>query len=40
MIRYIIGRILQIMPVLFGVSIIIFLLVRLIPGDVAVAPTS
>ena len=37
MIRYIVGRILQIIPVLFGVSIIIFLLVRLIPGDPATA---
>jgi peptide/nickel transport system permease protein len=37
MIRYIIGRLLQFLPVLFGVSIVVFLLVRLIPGDPAVA---
>src|SRR5579872_5401666 len=37
MARYIGGRILQMIPVLFGVSLIIFLLVRLIPGNPAVA---
>ena len=37
MIRYFAGRVLQIIPVLFGVSIIIFLLVHLIPGDPATA---
>jgi peptide/nickel transport system permease protein len=35
--RYVIGRIAQIIPVLLGVSLIVFLLVRLIPGDPAVA---
>jgi peptide/nickel transport system permease protein len=35
--RYVVGRVLQMVPVLFGVSIIVFLLVRLIPGNPAVA---
>jgi peptide/nickel transport system permease protein len=37
MIRYVTGRLLQIVPVLIGVSFIVFLLVRLIPGDPATA---
>ena len=37
MIRYQAGRLLQIAPVLFGVSLIVFLLVRLIPGDPAIS---
>ena len=37
MIRYIAGRVLLILPVLFGVSIIVFLLIRLIPGNPAIA---
>jgi peptide/nickel transport system permease protein len=37
MLRYIAGRLLQIVPVLIGVSFIVFLLVRLIPGDPATA---
>ncbi len=37
MLRYIAGRILQIIPVLIGVSMVVFLLVRLIPGDPAVS---
>ena len=37
MIRYLAGRLLQIAPVLFGVSLIVFLLVRLIPGDPAIS---
>ena len=37
MTRYIVGRILQIVPVIVGISIIVFLLVRLIPGDPAIA---
>ncbi|EYD76575.1 peptide ABC transporter, permease protein [Rubellimicrobium mesophilum DSM 19309] len=37
MIRYFGGRLLQILPVLFGVSLVVFFLVRLIPGDPAVA---
>lgn len=37
MIRYLLGRVLQILPVLFGVSVVVFLLVRLIPGDPAIA---
>jgi peptide/nickel transport system permease protein len=37
MIRYLGGRLVQVIPVLFGVSIVAFLLVRLIPGDPAVA---
>lgn len=37
MIRYLVFRLLQIIPVLFGVSLIVFLLVRLIPGDPAIA---
>jgi peptide/nickel transport system permease protein len=36
-IRYLAGRLLQLIPVLFGVSIVVFLLVRLIPGDPAIA---
>jgi len=37
MIRYIAGRLLLILPVLFGVSIVVFMLIRLIPGNPAVA---
>jgi peptide/nickel transport system permease protein len=37
MIRYLVGRLLQVAPVLLGISIIVFLLVRLIPGDPAIA---
>ena len=37
MIRYMAGRLLQFLPVLFGVSLVVFLLVRLIPGDPAIA---
>jgi len=36
-IRYLTGRFLQIVPVLFGVSVIVFALVHLIPGDPAVS---
>ncbi len=35
LIRYIAGRLLLLLPVLFGTSILIFLLLRLIPGDPA-----
>jgi peptide/nickel transport system permease protein len=35
--RYVWGRVLQMVPVLFGVSVVTFLLVRLIPGDPAVS---
>jgi peptide/nickel transport system permease protein len=35
--RYFAGRLLQALPVLFGVSVIAFLLLRLIPGDPAMA---
>lgn len=37
MIRYVAGRLLQLVPVLFGVSLVVFMLVRLIPGDPAIA---
>ena len=37
MVRYVGGRIVQMVPVLFGVSVIVFGLVRLIPGNPAVA---
>src|SRR6201990_2438528 len=37
MIRYIALRLLQVVPVLFGISIVVFFLVRLIPGDPAIA---
>jgi peptide/nickel transport system permease protein len=37
MIRYTLLRLAQTIPVLFGVSIVVFLLVRLIPGDPAIA---
>jgi peptide/nickel transport system permease protein len=37
MIRYIAARLLLILPVLFGVSIVAFMLIRLIPGNPAVA---
>lgn len=37
MIRYTAMRLLQTAPVLFGISIVVFFLVRLIPGDPAVA---
>ena len=37
MIRYVAGRLLQILPVLVGISLIVFLLVRLIPGDPAIS---
>src|SRR5882762_11382280 len=32
---YIVGRLVSTIPVLFGVSIVIFLLMKLIPGDAA-----
>ena len=35
MTQYVIRRVLAIIPVLVGISIIVFLLVHLIPGDVA-----
>jgi peptide/nickel transport system permease protein len=37
MTRYIIKRFLTIIPVLFGISILVFAFIRLIPGDVATA---
>jgi peptide/nickel transport system permease protein len=37
MMRYCAGRVLAIVPVLFGVSIVVFLLIRLIPGNPAIA---
>ena len=37
MIRYAAGRVVAIVPVLFGVSIIVFLLIRLIPGNPAIS---
>jgi peptide/nickel transport system permease protein len=37
MIRYAVGRLLQIVPVLIGISMIVFLLVRLIPGDPSIS---
>lgn len=37
MTKYIIQRLLQAIPVLFGVSVIVFLLIHLIPGDPATA---
>ena len=37
MIRYTALRLLQAVPVLFGISVVVFLLVRLIPGDPAIA---
>lgn len=36
MLRYVAGRLVQMVPVLFGVSVVVFLLVRLIPGNPAV----
>src|SRR5690348_551711 len=37
MMRYTAFRVAQAVPVLFGISIVVFLLVRLIPGDPAIA---
>lgn len=37
MTRYVAGRILQVLPVLLGISFVVFFLVRLIPGDPAIA---
>ena len=37
MIRYVTGRFLQMIPVMFGISVIVFFLVRFIPGDPAIA---
>jgi peptide/nickel transport system permease protein len=37
MIRYAAGRVLAMVPVLFGVSIVVFLLIRLIPGNPAIS---
>jgi peptide/nickel transport system permease protein len=37
MVRYLRGRLLQFVPVLFGISFIVFILIRLIPGDPAIA---
>src|SRR5579864_5515450 len=33
--QYVVRRVLAIIPVLFGISVLVFLLVHLIPGDVA-----
>lgn len=35
MLAYILRRLLMLIPVLFGVSIVIFMALRVIPGDVA-----
>ena len=35
LLRYVAGRLLLLLPVLFGTSVLIFLLLRLIPGDPA-----
>ena len=32
---YVLGRLVSAVPVLFGVSVVIFLLMKLIPGDAA-----
>ena len=32
---YVVGRLISMVPVLFGVSVVIFLLMKLIPGDAA-----
>jgi peptide/nickel transport system permease protein len=32
--RYIVRRVLQVVPVVFGISVVVFLMLRLIPGDV------
>ena len=37
MLRYIVRRVLSAIPVLFGLSVILFLFLRLLPGDPAVA---
>jgi len=37
MIRYAAGRVLAMVPVLFGVSVVVFLLIRLIPGNPAIS---
>lgn len=37
MLRYVVRRLIQVIPVLIGVSIVVFLLVRLIPGGPAIA---
>ena len=37
MIRYAAGRVVAMVPVLFGVSIVVFLLIRLIPGNPAIS---
>lgn len=34
--QYIAGRLLLLVPTLFGVSVIIFVIMRLLPGDVAI----
>ena len=35
MFRYALGRVLGLIPVLFGISLLVFLVMRLIPGDPA-----
>jgi peptide/nickel transport system permease protein len=37
LLRYVVGRVLQIIPLLIGVSMVVFLLIRLIPGNPAVS---
>src|SRR5829696_2986512 len=37
MLRFVIVRILQMVPVLFGISLAMFVLVRVVPGDPALA---
>ena len=37
MARFIVSRLLSLIPILFGVSVVTFLLIRLVPGDPVVA---
>ena len=39
MLRFIVRRLLGAIPVLFGLSMILFLFVRLLPGDPALKPS-
>ena len=36
--RYVLRRLLSIVPVILGVTIVVFLLIKLVPGDVASVP--
>lgn len=37
MVRYVIGRLLAVVPIMFGISVIVFAMIHMVPGDAAIA---